>query len=78
MTKEMTEAHRLETADTVGKQLSIICPSKQQRVSIWWSEDQHGTDVMRVWPPGVEVHPLFQAGASCSEFSEASDLWGKR
>lgn len=78
MTKEMSKAHRLETADAVGKQLSIVCPSEQQRVSIWWRQDQHGTYIVSVWPPGVQVHPLFQAGAGCSKLSEAGDLWGKR
>ena len=78
MTEEMTKAHRLETADAVGKQLSIICPSEQQRISIWWSEDQHGAYVMRVWPTGVKVNPLFQAGASRSKLSETGNLWGKR
>ena len=78
MTKEMTKAHRLEMADAVGKQLSIIGPSEQQRVSIWWREDQHGSYVVRVWPPSVEVNPLSQAGASCSELSETCDLSCKR
>ena len=55
----MTKAHRLESADAVGKELSIICPSEQQRFSIWWRENQHGSYVMGVWPPGVQVHPLF-------------------
>jgi len=59
MTKKMTKAHRLESADAVGKELSIICPSEQQRFSIWWRENQHGSYVMGVWPPGVQVHPLF-------------------